>query len=142
MNKQPATKSVLHSHNFDGMANFSCAKIVQEIQVHNPLLLRIFDSVTNKSITDKSMESKYAIVYAILMNARWHELTYLQRIISLLAIEGGCSTEVSFKKSKSDETLSVVKSQFWIGSWMLCWVLIKWHFIIYHNYMINLLLKL
>lgn len=89
-------KSVLHNHTFNGMGDFSFEQIFKELQTRNPVLIKIFDAITAKNgAVDDSVQVKYALVYAILMNARWHELTLLQRVIAILAIEGGCSTKVS-----------------------------------------------
>ena len=89
-------KSVLHNHTYNGMGNFSFDQIFQELQTKNPVLIELFDAVTGKNgAVDNSTQVKYAVVYAILMNLRWHELSLFQRVISIIAIEGGCTTKVS-----------------------------------------------
>ena len=90
-------KSYLHNHSFEGMANFDFTPIFEELQKENPYLIECFNAVTGKNASiDNNLKNKYALIYGILMNARWHEFSLVQRVIAVLAIEGGCSTKVSF----------------------------------------------
>ena len=51
-------------------------------------------TATTDSNISHDYKAKYSFVYSILMNIRWHELSLLQRLNTILLIEGGCSKQV------------------------------------------------
>ena len=65
-----------------------------------PFLIDIMNAVSGKNgatdcITENTdLQVKYSFVYSILMNERWHELSVLKRVNTLLVIEGGCTKQV------------------------------------------------
>ena len=67
---------------------------------NTPFLIDIMNAVSGKNgatdcITENTdLQVKYSFVYSILMNERWHELSVLKRVNTLLVIEGGCTKQV------------------------------------------------
>ena len=96
--KRNGNGSVLYNKNYNDMANFEMATIWLELVTHHPFLVDVFNVVAGKmcSATDTPKESriKYSLIYSILMNHRWHELSLLQRVNSVLMIEGGGTARV------------------------------------------------
>ncbi|XP_028416394.1 uncharacterized protein LOC114540402 [Dendronephthya gigantea] len=84
--------SVLRERSFDGLADISwVTKVLEELSTRCPrvhrILCRLFDSTIYKE------KKSYAIsfVYSIIMFLRCHELSRVQRINSVLLIEGQAS---------------------------------------------------
>ena len=96
--KRKGKKSVLLDTTYKGLSEFAIEKIWEEIKDNHPFLLDIFNSISGKNIdfddTAAELKIKYCFVYGILVNCRWHELSLLQRINTILLIEGGCSKQV------------------------------------------------
>ena len=91
-------KSILHDHSFKGLNEYSHQDLWSELLDKNELVVDLFNAISNQKVearnTPEAIQQKYTLVYSILMNIRWHELSLLQRINSVLLIEGGCSQEV------------------------------------------------
>lgn len=99
--KRNSESSVLYASdvNFNAMKNFSIEKIWLEMKTCHPFLIDLLNAMTGKeedicNITNE-VKVKYCMVYSILMNIRWHELSLFQRINTILLIEGGCGKQVS-----------------------------------------------
>ena len=88
-------KSVLHGTAYRDLINLNLDKIWAEIEENCKIIIKFFNAITSKTADqDPSMKVKYCFVYAILMNARWSEFSLLQRVNTVLVIEGGCSKKV------------------------------------------------
>ena len=85
--------SILYNTDYDSMAEFDFRMLFNEIKTHNPFLIDILNSVsgqhTSISETPLHLQVKYGFIYSILMNTRWHALSLLQRVNTVLMIDGG-----------------------------------------------------
>ena len=90
--------SVLYDKDFKEMSEFDFAKIWTEMVRSIPLFLDVLNSISGLTCdiddTPLCMQIKYAFIYSILMNNRWHELSLVQRINTVLMIRGGGSKQV------------------------------------------------
>ena len=88
--------SVLLDNTYNGIAQFNWETIWEEMFDKHDLLIDIFNTVTGNmgESTAPKLKMKYVNIYSILMNERWHEFSLVQRVNTLLMIEGGCSKQV------------------------------------------------
>ena len=94
-NKRKIGKSVLHEHNYQGLARFSMEKLWEELEVRNPEILTIFETITNCDRSKQEVRTKFSFIYSLLRHMSYHECSNLKRVLTVLLIEGGCSKEVS-----------------------------------------------
>jgi cytochrome c oxidase subunit IV len=60
-----------------------------------PFLVDIFNAVSGKNgLVEIATRVKCGFVYSVLMNERWHELSLVKRVNTVLVIEGGCTKQV------------------------------------------------
>lgn len=80
--------SYLIENDYSSMTSFSWSKILEEMKTRHPILLRFLLAVcspnTDPEKIPESMAPVLGMVYAILMQKRWHELSLVQRVISIL----------------------------------------------------------
>ena len=92
--------SVLYGNTYESLKNFSFDGVWKEMERNIPFLIDIMNAVSGKNgatdcITENTdLQVKYSFVNSILMNERWHELSVLKRVNTLLVIEGGCTKQV------------------------------------------------
>ena len=104
---QPVTKlcvrkgkpTDLKNSQYEGLTEFHFNMVWKEIQDSHPFLNDIFMAATGKYGKDlpDDLKIKFCFIYGILMNIRWHEISLVQRINTVLLIEGGCSKKVWYK---------------------------------------------
>ena len=100
--RSTSESSVLYSSNeqYNVMSDFNIDKIWVELKTHQPFLIDALNAISGKECdidkTADDVKVKYCFIYSIVMNIRWHEFSLLQRIITVLLIEGGCGKQVSF----------------------------------------------
>ena len=83
--------SVLRGHDFDHLANFSWSNILKEISASCGDLLDILSTVTKGN-----RGAVIGMAYAMLMQARNHEMSLCQRINSVLLMDGGAKKQVHY----------------------------------------------
>ena len=78
------------------MTEFVFDEIWREIEECHPFLIDIMQAFTGKYHKEVSddLKTKYSFIYGILMHIRWHEISLMQRINTVLLIEGGCGKKV------------------------------------------------
>ena len=79
------------------MQEFDFEKLWREMKANVPFIVDIFNAVSgNTSIEDikDGIKVKYCFLYSILMHERWNKLSLLNRVNTILAIEGGCTKQV------------------------------------------------
>ena len=81
-----------------GYLKFQPKSLWNEVKEKQPFLINVLNAITGESSevenTPNHLQIKYNFIYAILMNARWHELSLYQRINTVLLVEGGCGKQV------------------------------------------------
>lgn len=58
-----------------------------EIERNIPFVIHIMNAVSGKD-TNTDLRVKYSFLYSILMNERWHELSVLKRVNTVLVYRG------------------------------------------------------
>ena len=96
--KRKGTTSVLLSTSYQDLSEFRTEKVWQELLQNHPFLVDVFNAIAGNNChsneTPEQLKLKYCLMYSILMQNRWHELSLLQRVNTVLLIEGGCSKQV------------------------------------------------
>lgn len=91
--------SVLYDKDFKEMSGFEFANIWNEMVGSIPFFLDVLNAISGQtcdiSDTPPILRVKYAFIYSILMNKRWHELSLVQRINTVLMIRGGGNKQVN-----------------------------------------------
>lgn len=76
------------------MMYFEEGNLWSEVTQYNPFLIDILTPVAGRKHIEQDLQIKLCFIYSILMQHRWHELFLMQRINTVLVIEGGCSKQV------------------------------------------------
>ena len=91
--------SGLFGKDYESLQDFDFNKIWNELKTNLPFLVELMNAVSNNDSdiegTGHELMVKYSFLYFILMSERWHELSLVKRMITVLTIEGGCSKQVS-----------------------------------------------
>ncbi|XP_057307902.1 uncharacterized protein LOC130645814 [Hydractinia symbiolongicarpus] len=87
--------STLLNNTYDGLSNLQIKNIKTEM-LKIPYFVDILETIAG-DIENRQSEIKYAFIYSILMQSRWHELSLFQRINTTLLIEGGCSKQLQIR---------------------------------------------
>lgn len=87
--------SVLYEKDYKTLATFSFESIFDEFSKNFPFVYQVMVVISKINKDKKEFIPKMCMVYSILMSSRWHELSSLKRVMTILIIEGGCSKKVS-----------------------------------------------
>jgi hypothetical protein len=88
--------SVLRQRSFDGMSADSwMSEVLEELATKCPTVNNILMSILECSIRPEKKNPAVCLIYGIVMFLRCHELSRIQRINSILLIEGQAATNVS-----------------------------------------------
>ena len=97
--KRNGNGSILFNKSFESMENFEMNKVWDELLEHHPFLIDVMNVASKVSCeaskTPARNRIRYCFIYSILMNLRWHELSLMQRVNTVLMIEGGGTARVS-----------------------------------------------
>lgn len=92
--------SVLYGNSYESLRDFDFDRVWSEMEKNIPYLIEIMNAVsgTNTGIegTKRDLRVKFSFLYSILMSERWHELSLLKRVNTILIIEGGCTKQVRY----------------------------------------------
>lgn len=90
--------SVLYGNSYENLKEFDFENVWNEMETNIPFVIDIMIAVSGKggSIEDvkNELRVKFSFLYSVLMNERWHELSLLKRVNTILIIEGGCTKQV------------------------------------------------
>ena len=90
--------SVLYKKDYSNMAAFDMSQIWEELVTNHPFLVDVLNLASKNKCsateTPHKVRVKYCLIYSTLMSERWHELSLLQRVNTVLMIEGGGTTRV------------------------------------------------
>jgi hypothetical protein len=88
--------SVLRKRSYDGMsAEGWMSEVLEELATRCPVVNNILRSLVESSIYPEKKNPVICLIYGIVMFLRCHELSRIQRINSVLLIEGHASVNVS-----------------------------------------------
>ena len=94
--------SVLYSsrNSYESLRDVDFDRVWTEIETNVPYLIEIMNAVSGKNTgiegTTHDLRVKFSFLYAVLMSERWHELSLLKRVDTILIIEGGCTKKARF----------------------------------------------
>ena len=90
--------SILLEKSYEDMSDFDFDKVWKELVECHPFFLDVLNAIVGETCdladTPPSLRVKHCFIYSILMIQRWHELSPLQRINTVLMISGGGSKQV------------------------------------------------
>ena len=89
------TKSILQRRDFDTLSHVNFNEIVEEIQRLCPTLYKLVFSMLEMDINAEKKIPAMVLIYSITMFKRFHEMSMLQRLNTLLLIDGDANQEVS-----------------------------------------------
>ena len=99
--KRSGGSSVLYGKDYESLSDFNFNKVWDELKANQPFFVELMNAMSGNNIdiedTKHELRVKYSFLYSILMNERWHELSLIKRMITILIIEGGCSKNVRCK---------------------------------------------
>ena len=88
--------SVLRQRGYDGMSSDSwMSEVLEELATRCPVTNGILSTLLESSIYPEKKLPAVCLIYGIMMFLRCHELSRIQRINSVLLIEGQSSVNVS-----------------------------------------------
>ena len=90
-------RSLLYEKDYNDLTSLDFELIFNEFSQNFPFVCQMLQVMSSKK-KDLSEDGipKMCMIYSMLLNSRWHELSRLKRVITILLIEGGCSKKVSF----------------------------------------------
>jgi len=86
--------SVLRERHFNGLASLNFTDIEREIKTSCPLFHQFLHTAIEYEHDTEKKQAALALIYGIIMFRRCHELSKLQRVNSVLLIEGGATLQV------------------------------------------------
>ena len=98
--------SVLYGNSYESLKEFTFDSVWSEMERSIPFVITLMNAVSGKSSTTANLRVKYSFLYSILMSERWHELSLLKRVNTVLVIEGGCTKKVSYKLHSQGPSLT------------------------------------
>lgn len=94
--------SILLEKSYEDMSDFDFDKVWKELVECHPFFLDVLNAIVGETCdladTPPNLRVKHCFIYSILMIQRWHELSLLQRINTVLMISGGGSKQVYIYK--------------------------------------------
>ena len=88
------TNSKLRMRDFDGLSAFLPVQIINELKTRCPVTYKILSEMMELDIFTEKKIPPLTLVYAVIMFKRCHELSYVQRINSIILADSGANTEV------------------------------------------------
>ena len=88
------TKSVLQDRGFPGLATFTFEEILSEMQSLCPNVFKILSLMFQLDLNVEKNTPPLALVYGMVMFRRFHELSHIQRLNTVLLSDGNASKEV------------------------------------------------
>lgn len=88
------TKSVLRERGYPGLSNFTFAEILAEMRSLCPTVFTILSTMIQFDLKQDRNTAPLALIYAVIMFKRFHELSRVQRLNTVLLYSGNASKEV------------------------------------------------
>ena len=88
------TKSVLRERGFPGLATFTFEEILSEMQTLYPKVFKILSLMFQLDLNAEKNTPPLVLVYGMVMFRRFHELSRIQRLNTVLLSDGNASKEV------------------------------------------------
>jgi hypothetical protein len=89
--------SLLRNRGFDGLSTTSFEEINNKMQTSCPLFHKLLSAMLESDINNNEKKlAAIALIYSVIMFRRFHEMSRLQRVNTILLVEGGASQQVLF----------------------------------------------
>ena len=88
------TPSVLRKRDFDGLSSFSLESMVDELKTLCPVVFRVLSELLELNYNKEKKIAPLCLVYGVVMFKRCHELSFLQRINTVLLADSDANMEV------------------------------------------------
>ena len=89
------TKSVLRDRGYPGLSSFTFEEIVAEMRILCPSVFTILSTMIQLDLNQDKNTAPLALIYGVIMFKRFHELSRVQRLNTVLLYSGNASKEVS-----------------------------------------------
>lgn len=89
------TKSVLRDRGYPGLSSFTFEEILTDMQSLCPTVFKVLSLMLQLDLNREKNTASLALIYGIVMFKRFHELSRLQRLNTVLLSDGNASKEVS-----------------------------------------------
>ena len=91
---QRDTNSILRQKDFDTLANLNLMKIVDEMIRICPTAYEVIFALLEMDVNFERKIPAMVLIYGLIMFKRFHEMSLLQRLNSLILIDGDANQEV------------------------------------------------
>ena len=85
---------MLRANDFHGLTNFTFGEVINEMKTYCPTFYQLLSAMIETDYGTERKEAASVLIYAIIMFKRCHELSKIQRVNTLLLIEGGATMQV------------------------------------------------
>jgi hypothetical protein len=102
-----STSSVLAKRDFDVLSNVNFKEIIEEMKRLCPTVYEIVFSILEMDIGTEQKIPTMALVYSLTMFKRFREMNLLQRLNTLLLIDGDANQDVKKQKKPADSKMFV-----------------------------------
>lgn len=93
-------KKMEHHNSYECLTDFSFDSVWNEMESNIPFVINVMNAVCWKSYTSADLGVKYRFLYTTPMNERWHELSLLKHVNTVLVIKGRCAKKVRISLTK------------------------------------------
>ena len=87
---------MLRCRGYNGLAATCIDEINNEIETSCPLVYQLLSAMIEAEYSSEKKQAALALIYAIIMFRRCHEMSRLQRVNTVLLVEGGATQQVIF----------------------------------------------
>lgn len=94
--------SLLKGQSIPSMKNFGWEKVLDELKLHAPIFLHIFQSITTTKSERPNQNAIIGMCASLLLKHRYSKMSMMQKIVSIILHAGRASKQVSlYIKSKT-----------------------------------------
>ena len=86
--------SILHSNSSEALKSFKWADLITELNAHAPVLVSILHACTQTRTFKPNRAATIGLCAAVLLKYRFHEMSLVQKLISLIMRAGHCGKMV------------------------------------------------
>ena len=90
-----SSNSVLKGQNIPSMSNFGWEKVLEELNVHAPILLQLLRSVTTTKSVRPNQNAIIGMCVSLLLKHCYSKMSMMQKIVSVILYAGHASKQVS-----------------------------------------------
>ena len=88
------TNSMLQNRSFDMLSNFSYEQIAEELKTMCPVTYNLLAGMLDLENYSEKKIAALSLIYGVIMFKRCKELSFIQRINTIILSDSGANTEV------------------------------------------------